>query len=738
MTPERWVALAVGCLLLAIAVFTSLRSQRRGDGVLTTLGVFCLVWGIALVLFALPLVEYSTTSATVWLMVYGSIVTFIAGSLLAERHFRKLPRVEESGRQRPDPRRLRNTWIFFAVLGLVGFAAYVHAVDVVLGWRAIYEDPELVRGIQTTSLQFSDTYGPWKLLTYFNQIAFVLWTLGLRERVFQGRWRPAQSLGVLSLVPFLFTGDRTLMFAALVWAGAFQLLYIPPNRLRRLALGTAVAAASLVVIFSFLGNRVGKTVESHPEIASVLNTRSFDSVALPYVYATAHVPAFAGLVDDPIRPETNGELTFNSAIKVLHALGFWGEPAEMVGAFYPIPFETFNNYSWLGVFYTDFGWFGVLFLPFLFAFISTTIVIRAIRRRTLLSVWTGSLLLYCVALSFDVYKFFDTLVSEYLLVGLVIAPLIRSDLGPSEVIRRLRQTARLRPKLAGFLAGAAALVVGLSLWGVLTADAPERLPESRQDLIKKLRTVAALAERTQRKDGFPTPEALASQLHVNDPATKFVGRHDALDLPDPETISVFTDGDKLTLRAVSDSAGFITLTKSKAGEKITITAGGVARIGDELIANGGFNQRLRHWSYTPGEVGSGSLSKTDREGGSAFLFVGSGFAGSLALLDQALPVRTSANACFTFSAWVRSSNLSRPVYVWVSFIDSDGNSVLQMILGRWGAGVAPVSTSWRRLSTRAIVEDEVSSMRVFALDTGEVAISGSLEVDDLSLKRTSC
>ena len=111
----------------------------------------------------------------------------------------------------------------------------------------------------------------------------------------------------------------------------------------------------------------------------------------------------------------------------------------------------------------------------------------------------------------------------------------------------------------------------------------------------------------------------------------------------------------------------------------------------------------------------------------------------MVLLDQALPVRASTDTCFSFSAWVRSKNLSRPVYIWASFIDSDGNSVLQMVLGDETPGVVfPDSTSWHQLSAAAVVNEEVSSMRVFALDMGETAISGSIEVDDLSLKRMSC
>lgn len=731
------MALGAGCLLLFLTVVVARRSQSRGDGVLTALSLFLLVWGMSLALFAVPLIDYSTTSIEVWLMVYGSIATFAAGALLAERRYRSLPRVKPTERQRPDARRLRYAWVVFAGLGLLGFAAYVHAVDVTLGWQAIINDPESVRSIQTVSPLFYDTYGPWKLLTYCNQIAFILWTLGLREKAFYGRWRPVVVLGVISLVPFLFTGDRTLMIAALIWAAAFQLLYLPPLKPARLVTGVAVGAVFLVIIFSFLGGRVGKTVDGQPQIAETLTTRSIDPLVLPYVYATANIPAFGGLVDDPIRPETYGQLTFSSVTKLLHGFGLWGQPAEMVGAFYAIPFQTFNNYSWLGIFYSDFGVLGTLLLPLLFAYITTAFVLRAIRRRTLLSIWVASLLLYCVSFTFDGYKFFDTLVSEYLLAGLIIIPVIRSDLGPRKIIELVRSKVAERPKLAVVLSLAAVGLASVALIAFMNRS-EEGLPKEGAALVDALSEAADLSRETLENDEYPLPEALASRLHVHDPEIRYVGLAAATVIPGPDTIGVFTSGDKLVLRVQSENEGLITLREQGDNRTVTIEPGGLAPINFELVTNGGFERGLRKWKLVRGEVGTGTVLTRGSPPESAFIFTGTGESGDGLTLVQDIPVQAPANACFVFSASVRTRDLDRRLLVWAALQTNEGLSSLQLVLG--GSGIAPGTGSgdWKRVSASGMTQDEIASIRVFAVDTGTQPTVGRLEIDSLSLEREDC
>lgn len=743
MSLERFIALLVGAILLAVTVWSARRSLKRGDGAVTTLGVFSFIWGSALLLFAIPLIRYTTTPVGVWLMVYGSIVTFALGALLAERRYRDLPRVLPEDRQRPDPRRLRIAWISSAILGFIGFAAYVHAVDVVVGWRAIIETPEIVRGIQTSSVTFADTYGPWKLLTYFNQVAFVLWTLAMRERIFPGRWRIAWILGPLSLVPFVFTGDRTLIMISLIWAAAFQMMYLPPTRIKRLMVGSVIGVVVLLVVFATLGGRVGKTVDGQPAVASNLTTRAVDPIVLPYLYATGNVPAFAGLVDDPLRPETKGQLTLLSAVKLLHGFNLWGQPPETVGAFYSIPFQTFNNFSWLGIFYSDFGVFGVLLLPFLFAFITSAVVMRAIRRRTLLSVWTSSLLLYCVVFTFDGYKFFDTLVSEYLLLGLVVIPFIRKDLGPREVIRRLRAGARDRPLLAVSIVAITAVLLSIPIAGLSLGESANGLDRSKSALTRTLESAASLSDVTLEDAVYPNSEALASRLHVNDPAIRYVGTTTADAAPaDPQTITVYTEGDRLVLRAQTDT-GAVIAYDSIAGEvgsaddsKVAAIPGGVARKGEELAVNGDFENGVRGWQITPGEVAEATITEPGYQSPATLEIVGKGEDGTPLMFSQSSRLEAPKGACIKFSFVSRTQDLDRPLLVWGALLGKDGSTIQLIPKNQVLQGIGPGNTAWTQTVQKVILDQPIIGSTLFAADSGPVTLSGTAWVDDISLRRT--
>src|SRR5205807_8512339 len=155
----------------------------------------------------------------------------------------------------------------------------------------------------------------------------------------------------------------------------------------------AVALIGFVVIFTVLGNRISNTIAAHPEVKAQLSTQTLSSLALPYVYHTSEPPILSKLIADANRPHTYGRMTLLPLDKLLHAAHLTGTPPEEVGAFYSIPFETFNTYSWIGAFYLDFGLGGALLLPALMGFAFTLLVLSGLRRRRLLQLWLAFLAL---------------------------------------------------------------------------------------------------------------------------------------------------------------------------------------------------------------------------------------------------------------------------------------------------------------------------------------------------------
>src|SRR3954447_6432950 len=164
---ERVIAGAAGLALLAAAAWRLRTARSRAEPLSDPLTLFWFGWGLVLALFAIPWVRYSASSLQAWIAVYGSILAFSLGAFVVGR---RSPAASDKAGENPDPRRLRLVWMASLLLGLAGFAAYVHAVDAVVGWRTLFTNLAVVRDIQTTSARFDDVYGPWRLLIYFNQV----------------------------------------------------------------------------------------------------------------------------------------------------------------------------------------------------------------------------------------------------------------------------------------------------------------------------------------------------------------------------------------------------------------------------------------------------------------------------------------------------------------------------------------------------------------------------------------
>ena len=340
-------------------------------------------------LFALPLIRYTHTEATVWIVIYASIASFLGAAFLACRVFGRL--ADDGGApELLDALRVHLAWLVTGALALLGFVLFVRAIDTTVGWKALIESPTLARAAQR-STEFEDAYGVGRTLSYFSGVSLLLWTVALRERLFVGRWRLVAGLELLVLAQFMFLGERLSLLTAITWIAAFHLVWRPIQVPRRVVLGGVALVAGGLAYFYVIGSQKDATIEAHPEIRSELTTDTFESLALPYLYSTANLPVFAQLADDPLAPRTYGQLTVLPLVKAAHrALPLQGAAPEY-GAFYPIPFTSYNSATWLDPFYRDFGFLGCLVLPAIIGFLTRFAVLRAMLRRTLLSSWLAAI-----------------------------------------------------------------------------------------------------------------------------------------------------------------------------------------------------------------------------------------------------------------------------------------------------------------------------------------------------------
>lgn len=556
MTGERVAAL---CAALALADGCWLeirRSLRAGEGVLTALGVFLGVWAFALGLFAIPWVRYDPTSSSTWLMIYGSLLAFSIGSLLARRLSHRWRPGETRAPQGFNPGRLRLSWLGAAALGLLGLAGYIRAVDSVIGWHAIVHDPASVLRIQSTSQQFKTGFGSFSVLLYFSYVAVLLWTVGLRTDAFSEKWRLVRYLGVVPVFALLLPADRQLVFILVVWIAAFHILWRPPKDVRRLLARLAAGGASLLVFFLAVGAATGSSLHSHPEIKRALTTQFASPLAIPYVYVTANEPLLSRLAADPIRPHTDGAMTILPLVKLAHAAGIGGVPPEATAAFYAIPFDSYNSSTWLGPFLLDFGPAGAIILPFLCGLLFTLVCIRAARTRTLVSIWLGSLALYIIAFTPLNNELTIAPTWELALLAPVVVWLCRE--GPPLREQIESAAARVRSEVPGGIASVVALVavclIAVALVRIVVGK--PKSPVLGEELVAARALLGTADSPPRTSDSF----VLASRLQAARPAFTYVAVARPAEVPTAiNVIGVFADSTEVTLSARSSSGAILTV-----------------------------------------------------------------------------------------------------------------------------------------------------------------------------------
>jgi oligosaccharide repeat unit polymerase len=727
MSTERILALAVALALAAGCVLEFRRSLRAGEGIVSVLGLFLAVWAISLGLFAIPWIRYDHTSVETWIAIYGSVATFSLGCLAARRRVDGQVFAPATRWREFDPQRLRRLWLGAALLGLIGVCGYIHAVDVVVGWRTIFTNPSLVHHLQGSSAQFKSAYGSFTILTYFNYIGVLLWTIGLRSSAFSQRWRPAQIAGALSVLALLLTANRQLIFILCIWIVVFHLLWRPPVNLGRLLPRLGLAMALLVALFVAVGLARNSSLDSHPEIRRALTTQTAGAFVLPYLYATANVPLLSKLDSDPIRPHTYGEMTILPLVKVAHAARLVAAPPEETGAFYPIPFNSYNSSTWLGPFLLDFGLAGCLLLPLICGFLFTSTVSRAVRGRSLAWIWVASVAVYVTVFSPLNNQLTIALTWELALIGPLIVLLCAEGPGWRDLLRSLHARSRTAPTAIriGVVAAvvAAVAVLALAHAGIIGPAGPS--------LPGQIASAVRLSSRTVQAGQLPDSEVLASRLQAAQPAFTYVAVGDPGVPPsEPNVIGVNVAKDTATFVAQSARGQVTELAWSPSADPLLrngdfsapLSDGwqsfitGVATIARQRLANGTFAIEVTGTNRAP--QGSTELAQT-----------------------TGLPQDAEMGARYELTMRVKRLRLSQTMYPRLRATYSDGTyeSVAMSDAPRNpGTGIPPGSDRIAHTYTTILeAKKPLVDLTVFVVDTGSAAFRGGVQIQQVRLEPIS-
>jgi oligosaccharide repeat unit polymerase len=633
--------------------------------------------------------------------------------------------------------------IVTAVLGYIGFAFFVLAINRVIGWRALFTDVQNARAIQGTR-EFEQEYGAVKVLTYFGWVSLLLWTIALRERMFFGKWRLLAPIGFLVLLPYFFLGERVSLLTATTWIAAVHLIWRPIHSPRRVAVVGAAAAVSALGFFYWVGYHKGATIHNHPEIRSHLTTRKAEDLAFPYMYLTANTPVLSKTMQDPVAPRTYGALTFWPAAKLSNVVLRRTDYPPKYGAFYNIPFDAYNSASWLGPFYLDFGFIGCIVMPGLFGVATTWLVLRAKQRRTFLAAWVAALGLTVIVFSPLKNAFADASTWVLLLAAPFVCYFVTQRL-PQEAPEegpRVAWKVRKRPWLAAVGVGLGTVVVFTAI-AVRLAVTPARALTSTPALSKELVSAGEKVAQIYNDEGAQSsPHSLATRLEVSDPSVHYEGIYPGEQLPSPNAIGVATGGREFRLRARSSEGNVLEVIGVRRAGKYRLAS--LRILGGGLVANGGFEDPLGPPWVVASRAGIKVTTIASALDGAYSLRLQykretSTKPTSVSQLVRDLPNR-SPGTRFTLREVILTKKLSRQVVYGLQLIYRDGTSRYisgttrppaqrgSNLIGSSGGSIGP-----QTVTLSGIASKPISSVRVFAVDAGSEPVTGAITLDDVRL-----
>lgn len=415
----------MSAVVFALAVAFLLLSRVLFDDYLAPFGIYGFVWLFMVGALKLDLVQYSPVKASTWILVSLSFISFLFGSLTAPRVYKRaaVPGRKIDWTKLICKRRVELVLFVLFAMGLCGSVSYLRAVHKLYGLRTMIVEPAVIR-IGQSSQEFQSLYGAGKLFYYVNAL-FVVMSIFYINAFGKLCSRAIYPLMGVSFAQLLTSMDRTMPFLAIIWAFFFW-WYSAKRRpivFPRTALVLMLIIFLLLTLFVVIASALGKVTANIPQIRAYVNlSDELLWLADPYIYLTGSIPAFQSYVESN-QGRTYGAFVCLPMLKLLRIVFPNLVLPREVGEFHLIPFR-FNVYTYLNVYYSDFGVLGIVLFPYLVGLLSTLLYVRYRRKESFIGLYLISLVSYCLVLSIFTNRFITTYVWEFIIFGYLISRFI--------------------------------------------------------------------------------------------------------------------------------------------------------------------------------------------------------------------------------------------------------------------------------------------------------------------------
>jgi oligosaccharide repeat unit polymerase len=381
--------LGLCALYLSLGVGNSLILYRR---IFSPIGVFGLVFGTTFLLLAFPVIRYTPLSNTTALALVAVMLLFTAGTVSVA-----VPLRPEGCKSAPvsskyvNMSRLRSLLIVTNAVGTLGVALqWYYVMHAFGGAAALFRQIALVYVYRTTgALEMAPLAG------YLASIAHAASYLGGCYIGFRGKSKllPLWSLSIVVLTSLVMMGRASLLWGGLLFLNGILLSRIvaregsdsgSPTNFKMVLRLTVLAVALFGLMLGIRqirggGDNFRSTASSFRDYSnlSYSNDGSFfwNALLSNYVYVTGSLPALTRALEQGTGlPQNWGTNTFGC---IFRALGV-SVPRYLEFTYIPFPF---NVYTALADWYWDFGWAGVLVIPFVAGLISSFLFEKALTKR---------------------------------------------------------------------------------------------------------------------------------------------------------------------------------------------------------------------------------------------------------------------------------------------------------------------------------------------------------------------
>lgn len=354
------------------------------------LSLYSAIWGIALFLFELRLIDYYPLEHETWAILFVGSLSFVIGALTVWAYKKAVPGQSRASREISDPIHLddknlqrsltRVLWIlnvitFAAVLQhwyvtvkLVGGIPQVLVLgNLLYSYRIEHGMPGGVPYLKSLTLLSSMLGGVLTAMTGRLKFAALvpLVTVFLGELVAQGRSLLIQS-GIFFMAGYLLTRPHIIQRSRVQTVGV---------RIRRFAV-LALVVAVMVMATELIRSNRGGMVSNFSGTTSALKKYNRDWVFSPslYLYLTANY----GVLNQYLK-HNHGDAPWggNSWGPVYHILEKLGSTTRLqsYGTFYPTP-AVANTGTYLLDLYEDYGLGGIVVYPYLLALLTSIVWFR--------------------------------------------------------------------------------------------------------------------------------------------------------------------------------------------------------------------------------------------------------------------------------------------------------------------------------------------------------------------------